>query len=95
MKKPDKQKIKEEFKPVKRSDFTSLGFAAYVLMIIITCITALALIPMAWCIPMTISVKRNYVKYKKPCSVGLMVCALLFMGLIPGILLLVDEHNKR
>ena len=95
MKKINKENIKKELKPVDPKAFTGLGLAAYVLMIIVTVVTAFALIPMAWCIPMTISVKRNYVQYKKPCSVGLMVCTLIFMGLIPGILLLVDEHNRK
>lgn len=72
-----------------KTGFTGLGMAAYVLMIIVTVITAFALIPMAWCIPMTISVKRNYKSGKKN-SIGLKVCTLLFMGLIPGILLLCD-----
>ena len=45
------------------------------------------IIPLAWCIPMTISVFRKY-RDGQPVSTGFKICVLLFVGIIPGILML-------
>ena len=45
------------------------------------------LLPLAWCIPMTVSI-FNKLKYGEPIGTGLKVCTLLFVSLISGILLL-------
>lgn len=46
-----------------------------------------AIIPLAWCIPITVSVFNRF-KRGEPISTGLKVCALLFVNLIAGICLL-------
>ncbi len=51
------------------------------------------LLPLAWCLPITISV-CNKMKYCEPVGVGLKVCALLFVNLIGGILLLCRSDDK-
>lgn len=45
------------------------------------------LIPLAWCIPITVSV-FNAMKEDRPISTGLKVCTMLFVNLIAGICLL-------
>ncbi len=59
--------------------------------LILGCITfGWALIPLAWCIPITVSIFRK-LRSGEPIGVGLKVCALIFVNLIAGILLLCME----
>lgn len=53
-----------------------------------------ALIPLAWCLPLTISVFHSF-RDRRPVSTGTKVCVLLFVNMIAGILLLVmpDEPD--
>ena len=73
------------------STFTTL---AKVFMIIGTVLTGIfgLLIPLAWCIPMTVSY-FNKVKYSQPISTGFKVCSLIFVSLLGGIFMLVDENQ--
>ena len=48
------------------------------------------LIPLCWCIPMTVSLFKKIEKGEK-CSTGFKVCTLLFVSMIAGILLLCDN----
>ena len=50
------------------------------------------LIPLAWCIPMTVSYFKK-LKNGEPISTGFKVCSLLFVSLIGGILMLCDKEN--
>lgn len=50
------------------------------------------LIPLIWCIPMTISYFRKVENHEK-IGVGFKICSLLFVNMIAGILMLCD--NKR
>ncbi len=62
--------------------------------LILGCITGAAacLIPLAWCIPITLSIKRK-MDNGEPIGTALKVCTLLFVSLIAGILLLcLDEE---
>ncbi len=61
------------------------AFNIGILMLVIY--TVAMLIPLAWCIPMTISVHRK-LRDKQPISVAFKVCTLLFVNLVSGILLL-------
>ena len=60
--------------------------------LILGCIAwAWLLIPLAWCIPMTVSI-FNKLRDNQPISTGMKVCTLLFVNLIAGICLLcMDE----
>lgn len=51
-------------------------------------------IPLAWCIPLTVAI-NNRMKRGEPIGTGLKVCALIFVSLIAGILLLCynDSNN--
>ena len=71
---------------------TGLQTAAKVLMIIGTVIAASAIIPLAWCIPMTVSYCKK-IKTGQPVSTGFKVCSLLFVSVIAGILMLCDNGN--
>ncbi len=68
--------------------------AAKVFMILGTIATSLGgyLIPLAWCLPMTI-VYFKKLKTGQPISTGFKVCSLLFVSLIGGILMLCDKDN--
>lgn len=56
--------------------------------LIIGCVTqGWMLIPLAWCLPITISV-FNKLRDGKPIGTGLKICTLLFVNIIAGICLL-------
>lgn len=62
--------------------------------LIIACITqGWMLIPLAWCIPMTVKI-FNCLKTGQPISTGLKVCTLLFVSLVAGICLLCMDDNQ-
>ncbi len=66
--------------------------AVKVLLILATVGMGWMLIPLAWCIPMTVSYFKA-VKEGRPVSIALKVCTLLFMSTIAGILMLCDQEH--
>ena len=62
--------------------------------LILGCISqAWLLIPLAWCIPITVSI-CNAMRDKRPISTGVKICALIFVNLVAGICLLcVNDDN--
>lgn len=81
----------------KASNTTSandtLGLIAKILMIVSTVVMGFYLIPLAWTLPMTISLSKK-LKNREPISIGFKVCTLLFVNTIAGILLLcMKEEN--
>ncbi len=75
-----------------RDDNGGLLLAAFIFNLITTIGVAILIIPLAWCIPMTV---HSYGVYKgtKPNTVGFGVCTLIFLSLIGGILMLVAEKD--
>ena len=71
---------------------SGLKLAAFVLMIISTVTVGWAIIPLAWCIPMTVSYYKNITEGRSV-SVGFKVCTLLFVNLIAGVLMLCDTED--
>ena len=69
---------------------SGLKTAAKILMIIGTVIMGLYIIPLAWCLPMTISY-CNKIKRGEKISTGFKICSLLFVSLVGGILMLCDQ----
>lgn len=69
---------------------SGLATAAKILMIVGTVLMGLYIIPLAWCIPMTITY-CNKLKNNEPISTGFKVCCLLFVSMIGGILMLCDK----
>ena len=51
------------------------------------------LIPLIWCIPMNSKVNR-YLDGKEKLSVGFKVCVLLFVNVVAGVLLLIQDDNS-
>ena len=70
----------------------TLSLVAKILMILSCIGGAIALIPLAWCIPMTVSYWRA-VEENRPVSTGFKVCTLIFVNIIAGILMLCDDKN--
>lgn len=69
---------------------SGLKTAAKVFMILGTIIMGIYIIPLAWCIPMTVSY-FNKVKNNQPVSTGFKVCSLLFVSFLGGIFMLCDK----
>ena len=70
---------------------STLATVAKIFMIIATVLSAAAIIPLFWCIPMIIHYNKC-LKDGKPVSVGFKVCTLLFVSLIAGVLMLCDNQ---
>lgn len=70
-----------------------LAIAAKVFLIIGCIAQGWLLLPLAWCLPITISV-CNKMKVGEPVGMGLKVCSLLFVNLIGGILLLCRSDDE-
>ncbi len=64
-----------------------LAVASKVFLILACVAQGVFLLPLAWCLPITISI-CNKMKYNQPIGTGLKVCALIFVSLVAGILLL-------
>ena len=64
------------------------------IFLIISCVAqGFFLIPLAWCLPITLSIFKCF-KENRPVGTGLKVCTLLFVNLIAGICLLCMDDNK-
>ena len=72
-------------RPVRKDD--TLETVIKVFMIIGCVSVGWAIIPLAWCIPMTVSVFKK-LNAGLPISTGLKVCSLLFVSLVAGICML-------
>ena len=70
----------------------SLQLAAKVFMVIGTIFMGFFLIPLIWCIPMTISYFEKVKKGEKV-STAFKVCSLLFVSLLGGIFMLCDNDK--
>lgn len=76
----------------KTNDNSGLKTATKIFMIIgCFCMAFFYLIPLCWCIPMTIIYFKK-VKNNEPISVGFKICSLLFVSLIGGVLMLRDNE---
>lgn len=64
------------------------------IFLILGCVTqSWLLLPLAWCLPITISIFKK-INNNEPVGTGLKVCALLLVNLVGGILLLCRSDNK-
>ncbi|MBO5715872.1 MAG: hypothetical protein J6S23_05720 [Clostridia bacterium] len=61
-------------------------------MIVETVLGGIYILPLAWCLPMTISYCKK-LKKGEPIGTGFKVCSLIFVSLIAGILMLCDNDN--
>ena len=83
--------IGEFFAPVQQKKESGFKIAAKILMIVGTVIMGFGIIPLAWCIPMTVSY-CNKIKNNQPVSVGFKICSLLFVSLLGGIFMFCDNE---
>lgn len=83
------EKWKDVFQ--RKETSSALSTVAKVFMIISTVVMGIYLIPLAWCLPMTI-VYFQKIKHGKPVGTGFKVCTLLFVNTISGILMLCDNN---
>lgn len=67
-----------------------MKLAAFIFCLLGTITMGWMLIPLIWCIPLTIKAYKVY-KGEASMSTGAKVCTLLFVSLIGGILLLCDK----
>ena len=76
----------------KNNSESGLKTAAKIFMILGTIGLGIScfLIPLAWCIPMTV-VYFSKIKKGEPVGTGFKVCSLLFVNTIAGILMLCDK----
>lgn len=74
--------------PVAPSSDNSTMITVIKVFLIIGCIAqGWAIIPLAWCLPITLSIFKS-LNERRPVSTGLKVCSLLFVNTIAGICLL-------
>ena len=86
--------VKGAKNPVTAGEPSELKTVANVFMIIGCAVGATAfLIPLAWCLPMTITYNKK-IEQGESISVGFKVCCLLFVSAIAGILMLCDNENR-
>lgn len=71
---------------------SGLQIAAKIFMILGCISMGWCLIPLAWCIPMTVSYCGK-IERKEPVGIGFKICSLLFVSMIAGILMLCDSDN--
>lgn len=90
---------KQEVQTTENTENTSanpdtLGSVAFVFMILSCIFLGVYLIPLIWCIPMTVCLNRQ-LKSGEPIGVGFKVCILIFVSLIAGILLLCRTEKSQ
>ena len=71
---------------------STLKNVALAFMIIATVTSAAMLIPLCWCIPMTVSYSKK-IKAGEPVSTGFKICTLIFVNVVAGVLMLVDNQE--
>lgn len=72
---------------------SSLQKIAFIFMILATILQGILIIPLLWCLPMTIKL-YNTMNNGEKSTVVFEVCTLLFVSTISGILLLVDGSSN-
>ena len=83
-----------QFQPLESND--TLVTVTKIFLIIGCVINAVSfwLIPLAWCIPMTLSIFKSF-KTGRPIGMGMKICTLLFVNLIAGICLLCMKDDRK
>ena len=74
------------------NDPSPLQIIALVLMILASIVLAFSFffIPLLWCIPMTIYYANN-IRKQKSTHIAFKICTILFLGIIPGVIMLFDD----
>lgn len=72
---------------------SGLKTAALIFMILGTVASVIYIVPLAWCLPMTISYAKRS-RNNEYISTAFKVCSLLFVSLVAGILMLCDNSTE-
>ena len=72
---------------------SGINIAAKIFMVLGCISVGWALIPLIWCIPMTVSFFHK-VRDGRKVGVGFKICSLLFVNLIAGVLMLIRNEEK-
>ena len=80
----DNKKLNQNVKP------SGLKVAIKVFMILSTVFMGLWILPLLWCIPM-VSKYNESISNNKPVGTGFKICTLLFVNIIAGVLMLIDN----
>ena len=80
-------------KKIENGGNDGLAIAAKIFLILGCIAQGWLLLPLAWCLPITISACGR-MKRGEPVGVGLKVCSLLFVNTIGGILLLCRSDDR-
>ena len=75
-----------------RKDTDGLAITSKIFLIISCILQGWLIIPLAWCLPITITV-CNRMRRGEDVGIGLKICSLLFVSTIGGILLLCRADN--
>lgn len=79
-------------KPKRDETLNTLLLVSFIFMLITTISLGFLLIPLAWCIPMTVSCYRCYEENRRP-SIAFAVCTLIFVSLVAGVLMIVSSSE--
>lgn len=74
----------------KATENADLRKATKILMLIATIIGGFAILPLAWCVPMTIAYFKK-VKEGKKIGTGFKICTLIFVNIFAGVYMLCDD----
>lgn len=78
----------------QKEEASLVSLVALVFMILSCVAAGWLLIPLCWMIPMTVSYNRRRTN-KEPVSTAFKICTLLFVNLIAGILMIVDDEIAK
>lgn len=87
------QEVVDSNRSTSSSSGSTMKMVAFVFCLIGTITLGFALIPLIWCIPMTVKVYNAW-KYNEKVSVAFSVCTVLFVSLIGGLLLLISDEVR-
>jgi uncharacterized membrane protein YvbJ len=86
--------VEQEKPAVVRADDDAMSTVIKVFLILGCIAQGWLLLPLAWCLPITISI-FNAMRDRRLISTGTKVCALIFVNLIAGICLLCVNDNQK
>jgi len=81
----------ESPQPIKNQSSSTFQTLAKVFMIIGTVLKGFFILPLAWCLPLTI-IYCNKINKKQSIGTGFKVCSLLFVNLLGGCFMLCDNN---
>ena len=87
--KPIEGEVVDKNKKSSTSTYEILTIIVFVLMIIGTVTLGFALIPLIWCIPMTIHYNNLRENKEKP-SLAFAICSLIFVSVFAGVIMIIQ-----